>query len=82
MEKFDTLAGLAAIAMKNQKKHFDYYELYDAIEKSYIPKKTTFLTSITQALSCNEDTGEVFLTGDDILQVIKSHEWTLARGFI
>jgi len=82
MEKFDTLAGLAATAMKNQKKHFDYYELYDAIEKSYIPKKTTFLTSITQALSCNEDTGEVFLTGDDILQVIKSHEWTLARGFI
>jgi len=74
MEKFDTLAGLAVIAMKNRKKHFDYYELYDAIEKSYIPKKTTLLANITASLSCDENSGEVFLTGDDILEVIKFHE--------
>jgi len=82
MEKFDTLAGLAVIAMNNRKKHFDYYELYDAIERSYIPKKFSFLRAVTAALSCDEDTGEVFLTGDDILQVIKSHEWAVARGFL
>jgi len=82
MEKFDTLAGLAVIAMKNRKKHFDYYELYDAIERSYIPKKFSFLRNITAALSCDEDTGEVFLTGAEILQIIKDHEWALARGLL
>jgi len=82
MEKFDTLAGLAVIAAKNRKKHFDYYELYDAIEKSYIPKKSAFLASITATRSCNEDTGEVFLTGEDILDVIRGHEWALSRGYL
>jgi len=82
MEKFDTLAGLAVIAAKNRDKHFDYYELYEAIEKSYIPAKTWFLSQVSCTISSDEDTGEVYLTGGEILQLIKEHEWALERGLL